>query len=289
MTENKRRFSLVIFVILTFGVTWPLGMAALYFVAAQGGPARLVGILSAGLVAISAFICGALIFRDGFRNAGFRLGRGSDYIMVTLFAMMLWLAPLGLDIAFGFRGLPSGGAFDEWTSMAIWTIPLTLIAGLGSEFGWRGYLLPRLALTRTPERAVIIHSVLWWIWRLPLFAMPYYIEGLRLSNLSGLPEQFTVAWVVAVGALAGIMSGVIYAYFWMRSGSLLVTTVYYTLYTGLRDAIWITIGFGYITQAWPLIVVTIVGIFLIFKGDWRQLAELSPSVGNQGQEGNKYS
>lgn len=272
MTENKRNFSLIIFLIMAFGVPWPLGIGAFFYLGALGAPTPLVGILAAGLVGIIALICGALIFRDGFQNAGWRLGRAKDYFSVALFALMLWILPWIMDIVFGFRRLPTLAALDEWHSLAIWTIPLTVMAGFGSEFGWRGYLLPRLAVKYKPERAVIGHSAIWWVWRLPLFAMPYYIEGLKLSNISGLPEQFTVAWVVGVGALAGIMGGVIYAYFWMRSGSLLVTTVYYTLYSGFRDLVWVTTGFGYITQAWPLFLVTVVGTYLIFKGDWSNLA-----------------
>ena len=48
-------------------------------------------------------------------------------------------------------------------------IILTIFAGMGEEFGWRGFALPRLQDRHTALVSSLIIGGLWGIWHLPLF------------------------------------------------------------------------------------------------------------------------
>jgi hypothetical protein len=112
-------------------------------------------------------------------------------------------------------------------------------------------------------------------------------EGRELAGISGLPVGFTTGWVILLGALVSVMHAVIYAYFRVMSGSIIVVTVYHLLYTSLRDTIWLSFGFGPVTQWWALIVVTLVGVLLLWKGNWGPLAELGRKSAAQEDADNK--
>ena len=55
---------------------------------------------------------------------------------------------------------------------------LSLTGPLGEEFGWRGFLLPRLMQTRSALRASVMLGIVWAVWHAPLYfqswlAMPW--------------------------------------------------------------------------------------------------------------------
>ena len=96
-----------------------------------------------------------------------------------------------------------GFTFGELVTMATSVSPLVLtmhlagsifIIGLGEELGWRGWLLPKLAQTRTLKNATILVFVSWALWHLPLFfagyrvAIPFTVIVLALSII------FTWLW-----------------------------------------------------------------------------------------------
>jgi membrane protease YdiL (CAAX protease family) len=96
-----------------------------------------------------------------------------------------------------------GFTFGELVTMATSVSPIVLtmhlvgsifIIGLGEELGWRGWLLPKLAQTRTLKHATILVFISWALWHLPLFfagyriAIPFTILVLALSII------FTWLW-----------------------------------------------------------------------------------------------
>jgi membrane protease YdiL (CAAX protease family) len=48
-------------------------------------------------------------------------------------------------------------------------ILLTIAAGIGEEFGWRGFLLPRLQTRHNALVSSLIIGVIWAIWHIPMF------------------------------------------------------------------------------------------------------------------------
>jgi membrane protease YdiL (CAAX protease family) len=55
---------------------------------------------------------------------------------------------------------------------------------LGEEFGWRGYLLPRLRVLGD-TKAILISGIVWAVWHLPIifFTSQYHADGNRLIGL----------------------------------------------------------------------------------------------------------
>lgn len=68
-----------------------------------------------------------------------------------------------------------GGPRVDWSGLKpLYTvIPtiliLTVLAGVGEEFGWRGFALPRLQQRHSALASGLIVGVIWSIWHIPLF------------------------------------------------------------------------------------------------------------------------
>src|SRR5207247_5450223 len=76
------------------------------------------------------------------------------------------------------------------------SISINIIFTFGEEFGWRGYLLPRLApLGGVP--AAMITGIIWGLWHTPLIVLDSY-------NYLGHPYlgvAMTVLFTVALGMI----------------------------------------------------------------------------------------
>lgn len=89
-----------------------------------------------------------------------------------------------------------GGPPPDWSGLRpLWqVIPmimlLTVLAGLGEEFGWRGFLLPRLQRRHGPLKASLIIGFCWGIWHIPLFLAPDTVQNEWLQD---------GGWLLAVG------------------------------------------------------------------------------------------
>lgn len=133
-----------------------------------------LGALSASLAAI------VLVVIEG-RKRGLRelLGRaltwrvGIQWWIIALFFMIIpCVASLYLyDLL--------GGPAVDWSELeplykiVPMFIFLTVAAGFGEEFGWRGFLLPRLQIRHNALVSGLIVGVAWAIWHIPLF----FIKG----------------------------------------------------------------------------------------------------------------
>jgi membrane protease YdiL (CAAX protease family) len=132
--------------------------------------ASQLGALSSSLAAI------VLVLVEG-RNGGLRelLGR----FLIWRVGLQWWL------IASFFAVLPSvaalylfnllGGPRVDWSGLRpLYTVVpmfifLTIAAGIGEEFGWRGFLLPRLQTRHNALVSSLIVGMAWATWHIPLF------------------------------------------------------------------------------------------------------------------------
>jgi hypothetical protein len=60
-------------------------------------------------------------------------------------------------------------------------------------------------------------------------------------------------------------------YIWTVTQSLAVVTVYHAAFDEIRDAIATSIGFGSLVEIWQTLTLTVLGGFLLWKGNWKQL------------------
>jgi hypothetical protein len=129
---------------------------------------------------------------------------------------------------------------------------------------------------------VLLHGVVWWAWHLPFVVGAAARSGLTGAKEAGLPQSLVVSsaiGVVVVGSLiAFVLHAVVFAYIWLRSGSLAVTTVYHAAFDGVRDTLGMVIGMNGLAFAgvWANVVIVGLGIVLIWKADWTGLATAGP-------------
>lgn len=79
--------------------------------------------------------------------------------------------PLGLGLAYLlFRGQLIGSM--PWSPLAVagvWMLAALVTGPIAEEFGWRGYLQPRLLRHMAPFWTALIVAAIWWIWHFPLY------------------------------------------------------------------------------------------------------------------------
>lgn len=119
---------------------------------------------------------------------------------------LVWIAStLYLLATRGAYVAPDLSALRNWWSMAALLI---IIPGpLGEEFGWRGYLLPRLTKRFSFTVAAVLVGLLWGVWHLPLY------WG-RIVGAGPLWFALFCAGVVALSILIAVL--------WLETRSLLL-------------------------------------------------------------------
>jgi membrane protease YdiL (CAAX protease family) len=90
-----------------------------------------------------------------------------------------WLYALFLPLCYSTLGLVTfaiihGGLGSfEISGLLLYVSPIVLLAlttgPIGEEFGWRGFLLPKLLQQYTPFAASVLLGVIWSLWHLPLY------------------------------------------------------------------------------------------------------------------------
>jgi uncharacterized protein len=164
-----------------------------------------------------ASIVARLVFREGFRDVSLRIGGAAGWRMLGL----AWALPVLVG------GLAYGLAWG--TGLAVFEVPilaeaglhmlarplrfavllalsatlvslLSLLSAVGEEIGWRGYLLTRLIEAEVP-RPVLVSSLVWALWHLPLVLAGQYAAGSsRALSAAGflltvVGVGFVIAWM----------------------------------------------------------------------------------------------
>jgi len=282
-SSATRPFSLSIYLIIVFGVSWPFQLVPLVW----GSEWMIViagSFVSMIMVGVGTYVAAKYVFKDGLAGAGWTFGRLRHHLVVILLALGLWCVPILVDIALGTRARPDLLELNRLGVTFLVVFPLLIVVSFCQEFSWRGYLLPRLARRWPAGKAVVVQAIAWCMWQLPLMVVPMIILGRELARVSGLPLSFTMPWVFAVGVVSGVLHGVVFAYFWSVSASLAVVTLYHALYDGLRDSTWLTIDHGLISQWWAMIGVSLLGVWFLWKDNW---PGLRTDVGRHVEDGSE--
>ena len=136
--------------------------------------ASQLGALSSSLAAI------VLVLVEG-RKGGLRelLGRFLIWrVGLQWWAIALFFAAIPSVAGLYLFDLLSGPSVDWSGQPPLYTVvPMfilyTIAAGIGEEFGWRGFLLPRLQTHHNALVSSLIIGVMWAIWHIPM----YFIRG----------------------------------------------------------------------------------------------------------------
>jgi membrane protease YdiL (CAAX protease family) len=217
----------VLFYVITLALSLPL---ILLFQALwpRAGIVVLINMLTpllAGLIMLFG------VTRDGYTQEGrASLGLGRSRLRWWGLALLLPLPVLLFSYGFvwstGLARLATGPGDGGLSTPLLNFLPNLLgaiLLGFGEEFGFRGYLLPRL-MELGPKRALLISGFLHGLWHLPVILLtPFY------------PTEGNLFIVIALFLLTLTAAGVIYGYLRLASNSVWTPTLFHGAFNAFWD------------------------------------------------------
>ncbi len=225
---------MVAYLTLAFGLAWVPELAALargvgFAPPTPGGTALLALVMFAP--GASAFLVRRFVTREGFADAGLRVGPRRLYLAAWLGVPLLVAAVYGGTAALGLGTVDptlaaataavaaAGGEAPAPPVLAVALVAQSLTVGVlvaavatfGEEFGWTGYLLPKL-LPLGRWRAALAYGIAWGLWHAPVVAAGYNYPGRPVAGVLAMCGFTTAVALVQTAAR-------------LRSGSVLLTSV----------------------------------------------------------------
>jgi membrane protease YdiL (CAAX protease family) len=206
------------FVVLAYGISWGVWASVMpdawdALMAGRTPSAYSVGTL--GMLGMFGPALAALIMRRYISKEGLRGSLGAKrswryYAVAFLAPMILVTATIAVSSVTGLAD------FDA-NSRPIWLLflvlllintPISTVATLGEEYGWRGYLLPRL-LPLGEVKAALTVAAIWAPWHLPLLLVglnyggknPFAVLAFMLALTAALSLLLTRLFVIAGGSV----------------------------------------------------------------------------------------
>ena len=203
-TKKQDLKRILIYLLITFGLTWGYSFFILYPLVngetLRGVPAMVTQLLVAGCMFFPAMgvLLTRLITKEGFRDAWLKPNLQKN----IRFYLLAWFGPGVLTLlGSGLYFLLFKGSFDPSCGYMQLTLeaagapadaipiplPLLLLVQLvqafvlgpvmnfitcfGEEWGWRGYLMPKLSRHLPTLPMLLISGVIWGLWHAPLTAI----------------------------------------------------------------------------------------------------------------------
>ncbi|MGW0803126.1 CPBP family intramembrane glutamic endopeptidase [Nonomuraea sp. NPDC002799] len=227
---------LVIFIVLAFGLSWAVTLP-LWLDGGLGSP-MMVGLAALMMFTPSVGVLGVWAvtrtpFREWARQTGLTLGgdrKRTGLVLLTAWLGMplLVFVALGLSAAVGLVSLDYAGLSlirdglraqgvsvpADLGTIAALQVVVAVVAGpvlnaipaLGEEWGWRGWLLPRLMSTNGVVASLLLSGAIWGVWHAPLTLLGYNYP--RLGS-----------WAALVFIGFCVLAGVLFGWLRLRTGS----------------------------------------------------------------------
>lgn len=177
----------ITFVVLSYGIAWafwaPVWPDALQALKTWRTPTNYAGGSYAPLgmfaPAAAALIMRLFISKEGLRGS-LGLVRPWRYYMLAIFGpIVLVSSTIGISDASGLSQFDPGTEKPFWYVFVLLLVigtPISTVLALGEEYGWRGYLLPKL-LPLGEVKASVIVALIWAPWHLPLLLVGLNYPG----------------------------------------------------------------------------------------------------------------
>ena len=256
-TKKQDLTRVLIYVVITFALTWAYCLLVVYPVANGEALTDIPAIATQLLVAAGMFfpaigvVLTRLVTREGFKNTWLKPNLKKN----LRFYLLAWFAPALLTFAgAGLYFLLVPGSFDPdcgymrltmeaaGTSPDALPMPLSIIMAIqcvqalllapvmnfvtcfGEEWGWRGYLLPKVSRHFSTVPTIFITGIIWGLWHAPLtmighnYGLGYWgfpftgiammcvfciVVGIFLSYIT-LKTKSCIPAILAHGAINGI-------------------------------------------------------------------------------------
>lgn len=202
MLDRKGIFS---YLAITFAITYLIeGALILSGLRMHDAPPIYGQLAIAGVMwvpALATFLTIKFVTREGFAITNLRFGSWRPYVAAALlmpaaFAViygLTWLLGLGEPdwqlvqfrqmMAAAGQDMDAGADFNSAQVLAVAFLSSIVVGptinglfGFGEEFGWRGYLLPKL-MPLGKVRAYILLGVIWGLWHAPLILVGFNYPG----------------------------------------------------------------------------------------------------------------
>ncbi len=211
------RKGLTSYLTITFGLTWLIeGLIILAGFRASGLPqirGQLVIAAVMWVPALATLLTVKYVTREGFAITNLRLGPLRPYLFMAFAIPAAYALIYTLTTLLGlgrpdwqlqsFRALmASGGAtgtadFSSATALigifgaTLFITPfINSVFGFGEEFGWRGYLLPKL-MPLGKAKAYLLVGVIWGLWHAPLVLVGFNYPGYPFAGILGMSAMTT--------------------------------------------------------------------------------------------------
>ena len=206
MEENKKLETKRIWIYLgiTFFITYAYSFLVVYPVNNSANVRTELSAITTLLIAVVMFfpaigvLLTRLITKEGFKNAWIRpnfKGNIKTYLLAYFgpgiltflgIAVYFFIFPSHFDPEFGFMAatLEAAGAGADTLPIPLSVLMLSqaftglffgpimnIVTCFGEEWGWRGYLLPKMAEKLPAIPMLLINGVIWGLWHAPLTAI----------------------------------------------------------------------------------------------------------------------
>jgi uncharacterized protein len=221
MKNAIRRHPTAAYILLAFSWTWLIAFTMLFTGIADDvtNPSPLF-ILGGILSNVSPSLAALLVTRlCGGKEAvkkltgGFRVKSQKGWTLLTLIIVPAITALTTLLSHFVFREYHFALVAPMIAMGLVWP----LFSGMGEEFGWRGYMLPRLIKRFGLMKAALLLGILWEVWHLPMHYMAYKAYGVYM-----IPAFLTVGFLNLT--LNAVIMAIIYA---VNKGSIKLMVLYH--------------------------------------------------------------
>ncbi|MCR4760099.1 MAG: CPBP family intramembrane metalloprotease [Oscillospiraceae bacterium] len=170
---------IVIFLLLSFAIAWIpwIIMNSLYdfydwFTGEKQYPFLWLLLLAGGSPAIASFLT-RCITKEGIADDSLRLklkGNLKYYVLALLLPLSIGLlrGTIAQKMHIAEDAELSGWMTASVIVQAFWLSPVMAFNTFGEEYGWRGYLYPKLEKVTNRPAALIIGGIIWGLWHAPL-------------------------------------------------------------------------------------------------------------------------
>lgn len=233
--------------LITFFVTVILLSAVIETAICTGGPEWLYLVLM-WMPAVAAAVANCISFRENgepfslkklFAKGGFRKCKLRYILLGCLLPLTYLLIPylvywLIYPENFAYHGVSVWIILKDLLPVLVLGTFISILSALGEEIGWRGFMVPALYERLGLNKTLLISSLFWCCWHLPLLIAGGYMSGTPLWYQ--LPAF--VLCIFPVGVMAGLLT--------LRSGSVWPAAFLHAAHNNYDQAVFgiITAGAG---------------------------------------------
>jgi uncharacterized protein len=309
-TDNPRgwrRYSMWIFVVLAYSITWVIWLPVQAFATRRGyilpDPTTLPALiengfqdlthllLSATFVLISGPMLAAIImlaFESGHKGLRDLWQRSTHWRVGSRWYLtvvgMLCLIFLPAAIIGAVRG-PLAGPLQVYSAL-VWLAPIFVFEVLASgleEPGWRGYVLPNLQGRHSARKSSLILGIIWGIWHWPIF-LPVYTSVLNKPGGTQAEAVITALIQLAIYIFGAMVAeALLYTWLYNNTRSVFLCILFHTLHN--LGATYIAIILPSSAQILPLVgsitewIIAIIIMRFFWVESPRMRDELRPVAG----------